>query len=70
MSHFLRLLRYVRRTVLRARLRSALTVLGSERAAAVAQQRDLAVYFIRRVGDNYHSSYTEGFAQYLADGPR
>ena len=29
MSHFLRLLRYVRRTVLRARLRSALTVLGT-----------------------------------------
>ena len=49
---------------------TALEVLGSERATAVAQQRDLAVYFIRRVGDNYQSSYTDGFAQYLADGPR
>ncbi|MFK8048889.1 MAG: FAD:protein FMN transferase [Halioglobus sp.] len=44
---------------------TALTVLGADDALALAQEQDLAVYFIRRKEDNYVSSYTEAFAPYL-----
>jgi len=44
---------------------TALTVLGAERATAVAQEQGLAVYFIRRVGDEFVHSHTPLFAAYL-----
>lgn len=44
---------------------TALTVLGSEQALTVAQAQGLAVYFIRREGDGFSSSYTEAFKPYL-----
>jgi thiamine biosynthesis lipoprotein len=45
---------------------TALTVLGSERALAVAQAQGLAVYFIRRVGDDFEHSHTSLFSDFLA----
>ena len=45
---------------------TALTVLGSERAMAVAQAQGLAVYFIRRVGGDFEHSHTSLFSDYLA----
>ncbi len=44
---------------------TALTVLGAERAMAVAQTEGLAVYFIRRVDDTLVHSHTRLFAAYL-----
>lgn len=44
---------------------TALTVLGADQALAVAQEQDLAVYFIERKEDNYLSSYTDAFEPYL-----
>ena len=44
---------------------TALTVLGAERAMAVAQAQGLAVYFIRRDGESYANSHTAAFAPYL-----
>jgi FAD:protein FMN transferase len=44
---------------------TALTVLGAERAMAVAQEQGLAVYFIRRVGDEFVHSHTPLFTPYL-----
>ena len=44
---------------------TALTVLGAERAMAVAQEQGLAVYFIRRVDDTFVHSHTPLFAAYL-----
>jgi len=46
---------------------TALTVLGPERALAVAQAQGLAVYFIRRIGDSFVPSHTPQFAGYLID---
>ena len=46
---------------------TALTVLGAERAMAVAQAQDLAVYFIRSAGEDFVHSHTAGFAGYLAE---
>ena len=42
------------------------TVLGTEEAAAVAQQQGLAVYFIRRSGESLEHSHTAEFAPFLA----
>jgi thiamine biosynthesis lipoprotein len=47
---------------------TALVVLGAERAMAVAQEHGLAVYFIRRAGDEFVHSHTPSFSGYLA-GP-
>jgi thiamine biosynthesis lipoprotein len=44
---------------------TALTVLGAERAMAVAQEQGLAVYFIRRVDDKFVHSHTPLFSAYL-----
>lgn len=44
---------------------TALTVLGAERAMAVAQAQGLAVYFIRRVHEGFEHSQTPLFSQYL-----
>lgn len=44
---------------------TALEVLGVEAAMAVASDRDLAVYFIRRQGDGFAASHTPAFAPYL-----
>ena len=45
---------------------TALTVLGGDQAMAVAQSQGLAVYFIRRAGDDFTHSHTSAFAGYLA----
>jgi thiamine biosynthesis lipoprotein len=44
---------------------TALSVLGAERAMAVAKKNGLAVYFIRRVDDGYLQSHTPAFSGYL-----
>jgi thiamine biosynthesis lipoprotein len=44
---------------------TALTVLGAERAMAVAQAQGLAVYFIRRVEGDFEHSQTPLFSRYL-----
>jgi len=44
---------------------TAFMVMGAEGAMAVANEQDLAVYFIRRTGQNYSSSHSPLFAQYL-----
>jgi thiamine biosynthesis lipoprotein len=44
---------------------TALTVLGAERAMAVAHAQGLAVYFIRRVHDGFEHSQTPLFSRYL-----
>ncbi|MEZ5502612.1 MAG: FAD:protein FMN transferase [Halioglobus sp.] len=44
---------------------TALTVLGPERAMAVAQAQGLAVYFIRKAGDEFVHSHTPAFSPYL-----
>lgn len=49
---------------------TALTVMGPRRAAAVAQERDLAVYFIRRDGDEFLPSHSAAFGRYLPAGER
>jgi FAD:protein FMN transferase len=46
---------------------TALTVLGAERAMAVAQAQGLAVYFIRRGDDGFASSHTPQFSRYLGE---
>ncbi|MCB1703335.1 MAG: FAD:protein FMN transferase [Halioglobus sp.] len=46
---------------------TALTVLGAERAMAVAQEQGLAVYFIRRVNDGFEQSHTPLFSRYLGE---
>jgi thiamine biosynthesis lipoprotein len=45
---------------------TALTVLGAEGAAKVAEEQQLAVYFIRSEGDNYIASHSDAFGPYLA----
>jgi thiamine biosynthesis lipoprotein len=47
---------------------TALTVMGFQRAVAVAEERDLAVYFIRRDGEEFEHSHTEAFGRYLPVG--
>jgi thiamine biosynthesis lipoprotein len=49
---------------------TALTVLGAERAMAVAQAQGLAVYFIRSVGGDFVPSHTPAFAVYLDAEPQ
>jgi thiamine biosynthesis lipoprotein len=44
---------------------TALTVLGSERAMAVAQGQGLAVYFIQRADEDFVHTHTPAFAPYL-----
>ena len=44
---------------------TALTVLGAEKAMAVAQAQGLAVYFIRRLDDEFVHSHTPLFSAYL-----
>jgi thiamine biosynthesis lipoprotein len=46
---------------------TALTVLGGERAMAVAQAQGLAVYFIRRGEDGFVHSHTPAFSRYLSE---
>ncbi|MCB1689318.1 MAG: FAD:protein FMN transferase [Halioglobus sp.] len=46
---------------------TALTVLGAERAMAVAQAQGLAVYFIRRVEGGFEHSQTPQFSRYLGE---
>jgi len=46
---------------------TALTVLGAEQAMAVAQTEELAVYFIRSVGEDLVHSHTPAFTGYLAE---
>lgn len=45
---------------------TALVVLGTERAMAVAQEQGLAVYFIHRAGDEFVHSHTPPFSGYLS----
>jgi thiamine biosynthesis lipoprotein len=45
---------------------TALSVLGAADAMAVAQAQGLAVYLIRRVGDDFVYSHTPAFSRYLA----
>ena len=45
---------------------TALTVLGAERALAIALQQGLAVYFIRRTDDDFTHSYTPAFESFLS----
>lgn len=45
---------------------TALTVLGADRAMAVARAQGLAVYFIQRAEDGFVHSHTPAFAPYLA----
>lgn len=45
---------------------TALTVLGAERAMAVAQGQGLAVYFIQRANEAFVHTHTPAFAPYLA----
>ena len=44
---------------------TALTALGAEVAIEVAMEQGLAVYFIRREGEGFISSYSEAFSPYL-----
>ena len=44
---------------------TALIVLGSDRAMAVAQGQGLAVYFIQRAGEDFVHTHTPAFAPYL-----
>jgi len=44
---------------------TALVVLGYDEAMAVARERGLAVYFIRRQGDEFSDSHTPEFAPFL-----
>jgi thiamine biosynthesis lipoprotein len=44
---------------------TALTVLGTEQAMAVAQEQGLAVYLIRREGDSFVDSYSDTFKPYI-----
>jgi thiamine biosynthesis lipoprotein len=44
---------------------TALTVLGGERAMALAQTSGLAVYFIRRTPAGFEHSYTDAFAAFV-----
>lgn len=44
---------------------TALAVVGSKEAMALAQEQGLAVYFIRRVNDNFVHSHTPLFSKYL-----
>jgi thiamine biosynthesis lipoprotein len=46
---------------------TALTVLGAERAMAVAQAQALAVYFIRGTDDGFVHSHTPAFEPFLSD---
>ncbi|MEM8563254.1 MAG: FAD:protein FMN transferase [Pseudomonadota bacterium] len=46
---------------------TALIVLGFFDAMAVAQERGLAVYFIRREGNEFIDSHSPAFGQYLVD---
>ena len=48
---------------------TALTVLGAEGAARLAEEQQLAVYFIRSEGDSYIASHSEAFGPYLATKP-
>ena len=48
---------------------TALIVMGAQQAQAVAQERGLAVYFIRRSGDDFAHSYTAAIEPYLQSGP-
>lgn len=49
---------------------TALTVLGQEEGMAVAQSQGLAVYFIQRRAEGFHSTFTPAFGQFLeSDGP-
>jgi thiamine biosynthesis lipoprotein len=45
---------------------TALTVMGAEGAAKLAEEQQLAVYFIRSEGDNYIASHSIAFGPYLA----
>ena len=50
---------------------TALTILGFEEGMAVARDRGLAVYFIQRRGDGFHSAFTPVFGQFLeSSGPQ
>jgi thiamine biosynthesis lipoprotein len=46
---------------------TALTVLGAERAMAVAQAQGLAVYFIRNVDGKFVHSHTPKFSRYMSE---
>lgn len=49
---------------------TALTVLGADRAMAVAQAQGLAVYFIRSIDGEFLPAYTPQFSRYLDDSQR
>jgi thiamine biosynthesis lipoprotein len=44
---------------------TAFMVMGAQKAMKVALEQDLAVYFIRRIGQNFNSSYSPQFVSYL-----
>ncbi len=44
---------------------TALTVLGGDHAMELAQEQQMAVYFIRRVEDSFVESHSDAFASYL-----
>ena len=47
---------------------TGLCVLGSEAALELAEQQGLAVYLVRREGDDFRASWTKRFETYLASG--
>lgn len=46
---------------------TALTVVGTERALALAEQYDLAVFILQRQGEHYNEVYSSRFQQLFAD---
>lgn len=48
---------------------TALCIMGTEDALAVAEERGLAVYLVRREGDELFEHWSSGFAPYLSKAP-
>ena len=48
---------------------TALTVMGSTEALAMAEARDLAVYLITQSGDSTQAIASQGMQRYLLDNP-
>lgn len=48
---------------------TALCIMGTEGALAVAEERGLAVYLVRRQGDEFVEHWSSGFAPYLSKSP-
>jgi thiamine biosynthesis lipoprotein len=49
---------------------TALTVMGSTEALAMAEARDLAIYLITQSGDSTQAIASRGMQRYLLDNPQ